>query len=63
MLVEKFLEAVDAHHAKCYVHSSRVGKQLYEKFGFEVVGVVRVDLGEFGDYEPYVTWDMKREAV
>ena len=63
MLVKRFLEAVDAEHAKCYVHASRSGKALYEKFGFGVLGMVSVDLKEFGDYEAYVTWDMKREAV
>jgi hypothetical protein len=33
------------------------------KFGFKTMGVVTVDLKEFGDYEPYTTWDMQREAV
>lgn len=63
MLVGKFLESVDAEHAECYVHASRSGKALYERFGFGALGVVRVDLKEFGDYEDYVTWDMKRDAV
>ena len=63
MLVKKFLESVDADHAECYVHSSRFGKPLYEKFGFKMMGVVTIDLKEFGDYEPYTTWDMQREAV
>ena len=63
MLVKKFLESVDADHAKCYVHSSRFGKSLYEKFGFKTMGVLAIDLQEFGDYEPYTTWDMQREAV
>ena len=63
MLVKKFLESVDADNAKCYVHASRIGKSLYEKFGFKTMGVVTVDLKEFGDYEPYTTWDMQREAV
>lgn len=63
MLVKKFLESVDADHAKCYVHSSRIGKPLYEKFGFKMMGEVTIDLKGFGDYEPYTTWDMKREAV
>jgi predicted N-acetyltransferase YhbS len=63
MLVKNFLEFVDADHAKCYVHASRVGKPLYEKFDFKKMGEVAIDLKEFGDYEPYITWDMKREAV
>ena len=63
MLVRKFLESVDADHAKCYVHSSRTGKSLYEKFGFKMMGIVAIDLKEFGDYEPYTTWDMQREAI
>jgi predicted N-acetyltransferase YhbS len=63
MLVKKCLESVDANHAKCYVHSSRAGKSLYEKFGFKMMGVVTIDLKEFGDYEPHTTWDMQREAV
>jgi hypothetical protein len=28
-----------------------------------MMGVVSIDLKEFGDYEPYTTWDMQREAV
>jgi ribosomal protein S18 acetylase RimI-like enzyme len=63
MLVKKFLESVDADYAKCYVHASRVGKSLYENFGFNMMGAVTVDMREFGDYEPYTTWDMQREAV
>jgi len=63
MLVKKFLKSVDADYAKCYVHSSRNGKPLYEKFGFKMMGVVTIDLKELGDYEPYTTWDMKREAI
>lgn len=63
MLIRTFLESVDATHAKCYVHSSRTGKSLYEKFGFKVLGVVSVDLKEFGDYEPYTTWDLQRDAI
>jgi predicted N-acetyltransferase YhbS len=63
MLVQKFLKSVDANHAKCYVHSSRIGKSLYERFGFKMMGVVTVNLKEFGDYEPYTTYDMQREAV
>jgi predicted N-acetyltransferase YhbS len=63
LLVKTFLESVDAEHANCYVHSSRTGKSVYEKFGFQAKGVVAVDLTEFGDYEPYTTWDMLREAV
>jgi hypothetical protein len=62
MLLKKFLESFDADHAKCYVHSSRFGKSLYEKFGFKTMGVLAIDLQEFGDYEPYTTWDMQREA-
>lgn len=63
ILVKKFLESVDADHAKCYVHSSRTGKLLYEKFGFKTMGLVSVDLKEFGDYEPYTSWNMLRESV
>lgn len=63
MLTRKFLEFVDAAHAKSYVHASRIGKSLYEKFGFKTLGVVAVDLKEFGDYEPYTTWDLERDAV
>lgn len=63
MLVKKFLESVDADHARSYVHGSRIGKSLYEKFGFKTLGVIPVDLKEFGDYETYTTWDMLREAV
>jgi predicted N-acetyltransferase YhbS len=63
VLVKKFLETVDAHHAKCYVHSSKMGKSLYEKFGFYILGVVTVDLKPFGDYESYTTWDMQRDVV
>ena len=63
LLVKKFLESVDTDHAKCYVHSSETGKALYEKFGFKVIGLVTVDLREFGDYDPYMAWDMQREAV
>jgi predicted N-acetyltransferase YhbS len=63
MLIKKFLESVDADHAKCYVVSSRTGKPVYERFGFKMMGVVAVDLKEFGDYEPYTTWNMQREAV
>jgi predicted N-acetyltransferase YhbS len=63
MLVKRFLEVVDADHAKCFVHSSTIGKPLYEKFGFNTMGELTVDLKEFGDYEPYTTWDMRREAV
>lgn len=63
MLVKKFLVSVDADHAMSYVHSSRNGKALYEKFGFTVIGEVTIDLKEFGNYESYTTWDMKRESV
>ena len=63
MLVKKFLEFVDNNHAACYVHSSRTGKALYQKFGFKPMGVVAVELKEFGNYEPYITWDLQREAV
>ena len=28
MMIKRFLESVDADLAKCYVHSSRVGKSL-----------------------------------
>jgi hypothetical protein len=45
------------------VHSSRGGKPLYEKLGFKMMGAVTIDLKEFGDYEPYTTWDMTREVV
>jgi hypothetical protein len=62
MLVKKFLELVDDDHANSYVHASKVGKPLYEKFGFKAMGVVTVDLAEF-DFEPYTTWDMQRVAV
>jgi GNAT superfamily N-acetyltransferase len=63
MLVKKFLETVDANHAKCYVRSSKMGKSVYEKFGFKVLGVLSVDLKEFGDYEPSTTWNLQRDAV
>lgn len=63
MLISKFLESVDADYPKCYVVSSRTGKPLYERFGFKMMGAVSVDLEEFGDYEPYVTFNMQREAV
>ena len=35
----------------------------YEKFGFKTMGGLAIDLQKFGDYEPYITWDMQREAV
>lgn len=63
MLVRTFLESVNNDHAKCYVHASRTGKLLYEKFGFRTMGVTAIELQEFGDYEPYTTWDMQREAM
>jgi predicted N-acetyltransferase YhbS len=63
MLVKKFLETVDAHHAKSFVHASKVGKPLYEKFGFTVLGVVNIELKQFGDYEAHTTWNMERGAA
>jgi hypothetical protein len=34
--------------ANCYVQASDEERSLYEKFGFEVLGEVGFDLGEYG---------------
>ena len=63
MLIKKFLEAVDAVHTESYVGASRIGRPLYEKFGFKAIGECAIDLKKYGDYPTYLTFAMKREAV
>jgi hypothetical protein len=57
---------VDKRDEKMYVKSSRVGKGLYERFGWKVIGDKRekgfkVELKDYGVEEGYVSWDMVRE--
>jgi hypothetical protein len=37
MLVTEVLKSVDARGEKMYVHSSKMGKGLYEKFGWRAL--------------------------
>ncbi|KAE9379916.1 acyl-CoA N-acyltransferase [Stipitochalara longipes BDJ] len=64
LLVKEMLKEVDRRGERCYVHSSRMGKGLYEKFGwraFEESGW-GIDLSKFGEEKLYVSWDMVREV-
>ena len=50
-----------------YVRSSRMGKGLYEKFGWRVMDGegekgFKIELKEYGVEEGYTTWDMAREV-
>jgi hypothetical protein len=58
---------VDKRDEKMYVKSSRVGKGLYERFGWKVIGDegekgFKVELKDYGVEEGYVSWDMVREV-
>ncbi|KAN0119308.1 acyl-CoA N-acyltransferase [Hyaloscypha variabilis] len=64
LLVVEMLKGVDERGERCFVHSSGMGKGLYEQFGwkaFEEKGW-EIDLSRFGEEKPYVTWDMVREV-
>lgn len=64
MLVEEVVKIVDGRGEGCYVHSSRIGKGLYEKFGWRALNEkgFGMELVQFGEREPFVTWDMVREV-
>lgn len=58
---------VDKRDEKMYVRSSRVGKGLYEKFGWKVMREeegekgFKIELKDYGLEEDYTTWDMVRD--
>jgi ribosomal protein S18 acetylase RimI-like enzyme len=64
MLVEEVVKIVDGRGEGCYVHSSKMGKGLYEKFGWRALDEkgFGIELVQFGEREPLVTWDMVREV-
>ena len=64
LLCGEMLKVVDAREERCFVHSSRMGKGLYEQLGWKAIEEQgwEVDLKAYGDEKPYATWDMVREV-
>ena len=64
LLVGEMLKGVDAREERSYVHSSRMGKGLYQQLGWKALDEegFEIDLRQFGRDEPYSSWDMVREV-
>jgi ribosomal protein S18 acetylase RimI-like enzyme len=64
MLVTEILKGVDERGEKIYVHSSKMGKGLYEQFGWRALEEKGFGIGleQWGEKEPFVTWDMVRQV-
>jgi predicted N-acetyltransferase YhbS len=61
-LMKEFVKELDKTRSPCYLRSSVMGKSLYERFGWKVVGVFNPDLKEFGWEREYMSWLMRREG-
>ena len=61
-LLNTVLKEVDRRGEKIYVHSSEMGRRVYEKLGWKVFGTQVMDLRKYGVEEVYVTWDLIREV-
>ncbi|PVI01770.1 acyl-CoA N-acyltransferase [Periconia macrospinosa] len=62
LLLEEGLRRVDEEGVECYLESSQVGRPLYEKFGFEPVKDISLDLRRWGGDEEIVWTIMRRPA-
>lgn len=51
MLVQWGCEQADAKGVECYLEASPMGVPLYERFGFQRIQEVSIDLGKFGGDE------------
>lgn len=62
-LVRVFLEDVGKDDRGAFVQSSLVGRKLYERFGWRLLGDLSLDLSEFECDQPYVCLWMQRDGV
>jgi predicted N-acetyltransferase YhbS len=62
-MITIFLEDVNKDNAGTFVRSSIVGRKLYERFGWKVLGELKIDLREFGMEEMNVSFMMQRDSV
>jgi len=61
-LLKEFTKKLDEQRAGCFLRASSVGKGLYEKFGWRVLGEHRPDLSEWGYSKEYVSYYMRRDG-
>jgi GNAT superfamily N-acetyltransferase len=62
-LMKRFTEVLDEKKAGCFLRASAMGRPLYEKFGWSMLGAFPVDLSQWGREELFTTWFMRREPV
>lgn len=62
LLMKKGLEQVDEAGVECYLEASPVGRPLYERWGFEPVKDIALDLRTWGGSEE-ITWTVSCSTV
>ena len=62
-LLQEFTNILDREKVGCYLRASEMGKELYERFGWRVLGVYKPDLRSRGVEMDYKSFFMSRDAV
>ena len=61
-LLREFTKVLDEKKMGCYLRSSSMGKGLYERFGWRVLGVHKPDLKRWGYDKEYTGYYMRRDT-